>query len=195
MRDLIISDIHANFDALEAVLQDAAGRYDRIICLGDIVGYGPDPNRVVDWVRQLDRWQRFTLLKLLTGELRMAVGIDRRRRRALVARLMARAIEHVVGRIVDEQRARAARRLGQHAGRHAVDRHRQLALVLGAIDRRISRGVDDDLRRQLAHERGKARGLGQIGTVAPAGNDFAERLQAVLRLLVSHSRLFQTQMR
>jgi predicted phosphodiesterase len=51
VRDLIISDIHANFDALEAVLQDAAGRYDRIICLGDIVGYGPDPNRVVDWVR------------------------------------------------------------------------------------------------------------------------------------------------
>jgi len=51
VRDLIISDIHANLDALEAVLADAAGKYDRIVCLGDIVGYGPDPNAVVDWVR------------------------------------------------------------------------------------------------------------------------------------------------
>lgn len=52
MRDLIISDIHANLDALEAVLASAAGGYDRIVCLGDIVGYGPDPNQVVDWVRE-----------------------------------------------------------------------------------------------------------------------------------------------
>ena len=52
MTDLIISDIHANLDALEAVLADAAGKYERIVCLGDIVGYGPNPNQVVDWVRE-----------------------------------------------------------------------------------------------------------------------------------------------
>lgn len=51
MRYLIISDIHASWDALEAVLNSAAGRYDRIVCCGDLVGYGPEPNRVVDWVR------------------------------------------------------------------------------------------------------------------------------------------------
>ena len=45
MRALILSDVHANFEALTAVLDDAAGRggFDVIWCLGDLVGYGPDP--------------------------------------------------------------------------------------------------------------------------------------------------------
>jgi predicted phosphodiesterase len=52
MRYLILSDIHGNWEALEAVLKDAEGRYDDLCCLGDIVGYGADPNAVTDWVRQ-----------------------------------------------------------------------------------------------------------------------------------------------
>jgi predicted phosphodiesterase len=48
---LIISDIHGNQEALEAVLADAEGHYDRILCLGDLVGYGADPNPVVEWTR------------------------------------------------------------------------------------------------------------------------------------------------
>ena len=48
---LIISDIHGNYEALEAVLEDARGRYDRILCLGDLVGYGADPNQVAKWAR------------------------------------------------------------------------------------------------------------------------------------------------
>lgn len=51
MRYLILSDIHANWEALQAVLESAAGRYDHIVCLGDVVGYGADPNAVTDWVR------------------------------------------------------------------------------------------------------------------------------------------------
>jgi predicted phosphodiesterase len=51
VRYLILSDIHANWEALEAVLCRAAGQYDQVVCCGDLVGYGPDPNRVVDWVR------------------------------------------------------------------------------------------------------------------------------------------------
>ena len=51
MRYLIVSDLHGNWQALEAVLRDAAGGYDRAICCGDLVGYGADPNLVVDWVR------------------------------------------------------------------------------------------------------------------------------------------------
>ncbi len=51
MRYLILSDIHANRQALEAVLEQAAGKYDAIACLGDIVGYGADPAFAVDWVR------------------------------------------------------------------------------------------------------------------------------------------------
>lgn len=52
MRVLVISDIHANYAALEAVLQDA-GQADETWCLGDLVGYGPDPNAVVEEVREI----------------------------------------------------------------------------------------------------------------------------------------------
>lgn len=51
MRYLILSDLHSNWEALQAVLRDAGAGYDRIICCGDLVGYGADPNAVVEWVR------------------------------------------------------------------------------------------------------------------------------------------------
>ncbi len=54
MRFLVLSDLHANLTALEAALEVAKGRWDRAICLGDIVGYGPDPNEVIDRVRALN---------------------------------------------------------------------------------------------------------------------------------------------
>ncbi len=48
MRYLIISDIHGNVHALDAVLADAAKvGYDAAICLGDLVGYGADPAAVI----------------------------------------------------------------------------------------------------------------------------------------------------
>ncbi|HVO43564.1 MAG TPA: metallophosphoesterase family protein [Aggregatilineales bacterium] len=53
MRVLIISDIHANLAALEAVLADANGQWDYVWCLGDVVGYGPDPNECVALLRTL----------------------------------------------------------------------------------------------------------------------------------------------
>jgi diadenosine tetraphosphatase ApaH/serine/threonine PP2A family protein phosphatase len=52
MPHLILSDLHGNLEALEAVLADAEGLYDRILCLGDLVGYGADPNAIVDWTRK-----------------------------------------------------------------------------------------------------------------------------------------------
>jgi predicted phosphodiesterase len=51
VRYLIVSDLHGNWQALEAVLRDSEGRYDCTLCCGDLVGYGADPNKVVDWVR------------------------------------------------------------------------------------------------------------------------------------------------
>ena len=40
----IVADIHANIEALTAVLEHASGKgITRIICLGDIIGYGPNP--------------------------------------------------------------------------------------------------------------------------------------------------------
>ncbi|PWH13564.1 MAG: metallophosphoesterase [Anaerolineae bacterium] len=53
MRILVISDIHANLSALEAVLDDA-GQVDETWCLGDVIGYGPDPNEVVERIRQIN---------------------------------------------------------------------------------------------------------------------------------------------
>ncbi len=55
MPHLILSDIHANLEALEAVLRDAKGQYDLILCLGDLVDYGANPNEVVEWTRASTR--------------------------------------------------------------------------------------------------------------------------------------------
>lgn len=53
MRILVLSDIHANLVALEAVLR-AAPPHDGVWCLGDVVGYGPKPNECVARLRQLE---------------------------------------------------------------------------------------------------------------------------------------------
>lgn len=52
MRVLVISDIHGNRTALETVLEDA-GKVDAVWCLGDIIGYGPDPNDCMAIIRDL----------------------------------------------------------------------------------------------------------------------------------------------
>lgn len=49
---LILSDIHANLTALEAVIADA-GQPDAVWCLGDMVGYGPDPNECIERLQEL----------------------------------------------------------------------------------------------------------------------------------------------
>jgi len=52
VRYLILSDTHANWYALEAVLADAEGKYDQAVCCGDLVGYNPAPVPVIDWTRK-----------------------------------------------------------------------------------------------------------------------------------------------
>jgi putative phosphoesterase len=52
LRYAVISDIHSNLDALEAVI-DQIPKWMPILCLGDIVGYGPQPNEVVEAVQAL----------------------------------------------------------------------------------------------------------------------------------------------
>jgi diadenosine tetraphosphatase ApaH/serine/threonine PP2A family protein phosphatase len=55
MKIAVISCIHGNYTALNAVLSDIdAHSVDQIYCLGDLVGYGPDPNAVVELIRSLD---------------------------------------------------------------------------------------------------------------------------------------------
>jgi diadenosine tetraphosphatase ApaH/serine/threonine PP2A family protein phosphatase len=57
MRYAIVSDIHSNLVALRAVLRDIEkrGGVSGVWCLGDTVGYGPDPNACIDTIRQYKR--------------------------------------------------------------------------------------------------------------------------------------------
>ena len=55
MRFLVISDIHGNLEALDAVLGAMRAQgFDHALVLGDLVGYGADPNAVIDRVRSLE---------------------------------------------------------------------------------------------------------------------------------------------
>ena len=56
MRALLLSDIHANLEALDTVIADAESRggFDAIWCLGDTVGYGADPNACLARIREYD---------------------------------------------------------------------------------------------------------------------------------------------
>ena len=53
MRYLVISDVHANLEALEAVLAHVGTSCDHTLVLGDVIGYGADPNAVVERLRGL----------------------------------------------------------------------------------------------------------------------------------------------
>lgn len=58
MKIAIISDIHANYQALEAVINDInTEKCDRIFCLGDLAMAGPEPNKVIDFVKQQSNWE------------------------------------------------------------------------------------------------------------------------------------------
>jgi diadenosine tetraphosphatase ApaH/serine/threonine PP2A family protein phosphatase len=56
MKYLVIADIHANIEAFQAVLEDACehGGFGHVWCLGDVVGYGPDPSACIGLLRTLD---------------------------------------------------------------------------------------------------------------------------------------------
>lgn len=49
MKILVLSDLHANLAAIEAAVAEG---FDRLICLGDLVGYGPSPNEVIRFIRE-----------------------------------------------------------------------------------------------------------------------------------------------
>jgi putative phosphoesterase len=53
LRIAVISDIHSNLDAFEKVISNLP-QHDKLLCLGDIVGYGPQPNEVIEQLRQLE---------------------------------------------------------------------------------------------------------------------------------------------
>ncbi len=80
-RIAIISDLHANLEGLEAVLAHIDDQKDieKVVCLGDVVGYGPDPEAVIDLVRERCAWtllgnHDYALLNAPVGFNRIAAG-------------------------------------------------------------------------------------------------------------------------
>ena len=97
MRYAVFSDVHANIEALEAVLADAGRRSpDAYLCLGDVVGYGPDPNACVDRVRRLGA------AAIAGNHDRGAVG---RLDHAAFSPLARAVIEWTAGELTEENRA------------------------------------------------------------------------------------------
>jgi predicted phosphodiesterase len=55
MKIAVMSDIHGNLEALDAVLEDVCSqRIQKIVCIGDLIGYGPNPEEVIQKIRQID---------------------------------------------------------------------------------------------------------------------------------------------
>ena len=73
MRALLLSDLHSNAEALRAVMARVRRKkYDRVICLGDFVGYGAQPNQVLDVMRTM----RASKLYIRGNHDRVAAGIE-----------------------------------------------------------------------------------------------------------------------
>lgn len=73
MRALLVSDLHSNAAALRAVLARVRRKkFDRIVCLGDFVGYGAEPNQVLDCMRTI----RTPKLYVRGNHDRVAAGLD-----------------------------------------------------------------------------------------------------------------------
>jgi len=98
MRYVVLSDIHANLEALDACLAAAKARgFDRALVLGDLVGYGADPNAVVDRIRALD------LAAIVRGNHdKVACGLEQAEGFNAVARSAAQWTHDVLS---DDQRA------------------------------------------------------------------------------------------
>jgi predicted phosphodiesterase len=73
VRYLVLSDLHANDEALAAVLARVKRkRFDRVLCLGDFVGYAADPNKVLDRMRTMPR----TTIAIRGNHDKVVSGID-----------------------------------------------------------------------------------------------------------------------
>jgi protein phosphatase len=104
---LIVSDIHANLEALQAVL---AERHDELWVLGDLVNYGPNPSEVVDLVRS-----RASLV--VQGNHDYAVGAGSDPRCSAPFREMARAMQDYTEPLLNQDRKAFLRSLPRAASR------------------------------------------------------------------------------
>ena len=100
MKILIISDIHGNWAALEAVLA-AEPKADQVLCLGDLVNYGPQPVECVDWAMR-----NLTGDWLVQGNHDRAVGLGESARCSPAYEPLASATQRVSERLVSDEMKR-----------------------------------------------------------------------------------------
>jgi hypothetical protein len=76
MKLLVVSDIHANWPALRAILE-AEPDTDRAVCLGDLVNYGPHPAECVAWAKEMGLRLKEATVRALCAGLRSGRGVSR----------------------------------------------------------------------------------------------------------------------
>ena len=131
---------------------------------------------------------------ILARQLRAAVGAERTCRIGRLPGGLARAVEDVIGRDVQERHAFSRRRAGHGGGGGAVDHGRQRLLLLGAVDGRVGGGVDHRLGVGGQDRGGAGLGVREIGAVAAechdrrAGGEFAGDLAGLAEDEDPHAR-------
>jgi protein phosphatase len=115
MKILIVSDIHANLEALEAVLAES---HDELWALGDLVNYGPNPSEVVDLIRA-------NASLVVQGNHDYAIGAGSDPRCSEAFREMARAMQNYTEPLLNVDRRAFLRSLPRTAA-GAIDGHRFL---------------------------------------------------------------------
>ncbi|MGE5654494.1 MAG: metallophosphoesterase family protein [Bacillota bacterium] len=103
MRVALIADIHANLPALEAVWKSIeTQRVDQVLCLGDLVGYYPWPNEVIDFIRIKDIATIQGNYDEGVGEELIACGCDFKDEEA--ARLGGISLDWAIAKVTDENK-------------------------------------------------------------------------------------------
>jgi predicted phosphodiesterase len=97
MKILLISDIHGNWPALQAVLK-AEPDADQILCLGDLVNYGPQPAEVVAWAMKT-----LTPDWLIQGNHDRAVALDEDPRASMPYRSLATVTQQLSARVISPE--------------------------------------------------------------------------------------------
>jgi putative phosphoesterase len=100
MKIIILSDVHGNWPALQAVLR-AEPDIDRILCLGDLVNYGPQPAECVAWAMQLDERSR-----VVQGNHDLAFGMSADPGGSVAYQLLAEAMQTATAPLLSDEMRR-----------------------------------------------------------------------------------------
>ena len=171
---------------------DLIGDHAQFVALACQAQHGPQEIRAVRGIHPgcaQDRVARATGADCrLPCKLAGAVHAERRGGIVFAIRARAAAVEHVIGRVVQQQRIHAGTRLRKRRRSFCIDPKRRLRLAFGAIHRGVGSRIDDHVRGGRAHKLGKRVRLVEIcdsiraDAIACRHHQFAQRRQAAPQL-------------